>query len=77
MYIANIGEKNFGENSSQVIEEFGRQHRASMSKGTSSVNLVLPQIFCATFPLRQVSATVFLPSLSLRLLDPIVLPRVL
>lgn len=48
-----------------------------MLKGTSSVNLVLPQIFCATFPLFQVSVIVFLPSLSLHLLDPIILPCVL
>jgi len=36
---------------------------AATLKGTRSVHLVLPQIFCATFPLPQVSALLFLPSL--------------
>lgn len=49
---------------------------AYLLKGTSSVHLVLPQIFCAAFPLSQVSVLFFFSSLSLHLLDRIILPYV-
>lgn len=50
---------------------------ASILKGTSSVLLALSQIFYATFLLPQVFALHFLPSLSLHLLDLIILLYVL